>query len=162
MKMSGCPSTCREGSFGAKAIISGINCTQKATNSLTALIVDDNPIVLECTAAMLKKIGYGIHMASEGAEALFHLKHSPCNLLLTDYEMPVINGYQLSQKTKSLFTGTRVVIMTGQCQAAVTEKMGDRFIDAWLFKPFRMEQLKDVLASIGLPVGSVHRARSFA
>jgi two-component system response regulator YesN len=90
-------------------------------------------------------------MAGEGVEALFYLKDSHCQLVLTDYQMPAINGFQLGQKVKSLFPGTRVVIMTGLSPAEMAGMMSDHIIDAWLFKPFRIQELERTLARIRLP-----------
>jgi len=121
------------------------------TNGLTALVVDDSPGMLKLTAAMLKQLGYEVRTAGEGAEALFHFHTSPCELVLTDYEMPAINGYQLGRKVKSRFPGSRVVIMTGLGRAAVAGLMNDESIDGWLFKPFCLEELKTMLEQVGLP-----------
>ncbi len=130
------------------------NGIRKNTDDLTALVVDDDPIMLKLAAVMLKNIGFNVDAAGEGTEALFHFNSSPCNLVLTDYEMPAINGYQLGRKIKTLHPGTRVVIMTGLCRAAVTKLMSDGDIDGWLFKPFSLKDLETVLEQVGLP-GSV-------
>jgi len=117
---------------------------------LTALVVDDSPSTLKLAAAMLKKLGYEVRTAGEGAEALFHFHNSPCELVLTDYEMPAINGYQLGRKIKSKAPEIRVVIMTGLGRAAVAGLISDETIDGWLFKPFYLEELKTLLERVGL------------
>lgn len=154
--MNNCQSIRHERGIGSGARSSRASGKQKITNGLTALVVDDNPNTLRFAAAMLENLGYNVHMACEGVEALFHLKDWPCELVLTDYQMPAINGFQLGKKVKSNFPGTRVVIMTGLGQAAVTGMMSDDIIDAWLFKPFRMQKLKETLALIGLSSPTEH------
>jgi CheY-like chemotaxis protein len=143
--------TLHEGAYDPSMNSSSNNNRRISGNGLTALVVDDNPHTLRFAAAMLQKLGYSILLADEGLEALFHLKDLSCELVLTDFDMPTINGYQLGRKVKSLFTGTRVVIMTGLCQTDVAELMIDASIDGWLFKPFGLEQLKAMLLHIGLP-----------
>jgi CheY-like chemotaxis protein len=135
---------------------------QKASKGLTALVVDDNPAILKLASAMLKKIGYNVHAVGEGTEALFHFHSSPCDLVLTDYELPAINGYQLGRKVKSECPGTRVVIMTGLYRSSVTGLMGDKNIDGWLFKPFYLNELKTLLERVGLPGGAVAESSSVA
>lgn len=121
---------------------------------MTALVVDDDQIMLEQTAGMLRKIGYQVSVAGEGAQALFDFHRSPCDLVLTDFEMPAINGYQLGRRLKTQQPTTRVLIMTGLCHAAVAKLMTDNQIDGWLFKPFHLEELKNRLLLVGLPTGT--------
>lgn len=139
---------------------SGTSARQKTTPGLTALAVDDNPVMLEMAAGMLKELGYEVSTTGEGAEALFHFHSSPCDLVLTDYEIPAINGYQLGRKIKSQYPGTRVVVTTGLCRAAMAGLMSDEGIDGWLFKPFQLEELKALLERVGLPGSAAAESRS--
>ncbi len=141
---------------------SGASGNRNITNGLTALVVDDCPSMLKLTAAMLKNLGYEVRTAGEGTEALFHFHSSPCGLVLTDYEMPAINGYQLGRKIKSKVPEIRVVIMTGLGRAAVAELMSDDSIDGWLFKPFYLEELKTLLEHVGLPGSAAVESPSIA
>lgn len=128
-----------------------------AVHGLNALVVDDDPIMLKMAAAMLREFGYMVLMAGGGAQAVLDLSRAPCDIVLTDYSMPAINGYQLGRKIKSRHPGTRVVIMTGLSRIEVTGMMKDGCIDGWLFKPFYPTDLKIQLVRIGLPVkGSEH------
>jgi CheY-like chemotaxis protein len=131
-------------------LISGRDCT--AVQELKALVVDDDPITLKLAAAMLGQIGYMACTAGEGAQALRDFSKAPCDLLLTDYVMPALNGYQLGCMIKSRHPGTRVVIMTGLNRTSVAEMMSDGSIDGWLFKPFNPADLKNLLERLGLPV----------
>lgn len=157
--MIGCLSVSHESSFRSQSMHSRVGCVPQRSGGLAALVVDDNPMVLQCTDAMLKKLGFTTHMAGGGAEALALLKDSACDLILTDYAMPMIDGYQLGQKAKAIFAVPRVVIMTGHCQAAVAQHTNDPYIDGWLFKPFRMQHLKEMLLSIGLPVDFANQSQ---
>lgn len=123
------------------------------------MVVDDNSVVLELAASIVEELGYQVLTAGDGFQALLHLKAVPCRLVLTDYEMPSINGYQLAKKVKSQFAETRVVIMTGLCQDQLIELMADQDIDGWLFKPFNLEQLKAMLWQVGLPERAESRSR---
>lgn len=117
----------------------------------SAMIVDDNPTVCNVTAAMMSDLGYSVQKFYGGDSAIARFQYSPCDLLITDYEMPGIDGLQLGQRIKSLSPQTRIVIMTGLWRTAVEEKMNNPTIDAWLFKPFKLEELESVLFSIDMP-----------
>jgi CheY-like chemotaxis protein len=129
----------------------GAGGNRAAAHGLAALVVDDDPSSLKLSAAMLNRIGYAVRKAAEGMQALFDLSGAPCELVLTDYEMPGINGYQLGRKIKSQHPATRVVIMTGLSRHAVAGMMSDVSIDGWLFKPFDQAELKTMLERVGLP-----------
>lgn len=125
----------------------------KLTGLFTALVVDANPVMLRLASAMLRRLGFAVRTAGESAEALFEFHRSPSKLVLTDYEMPAINGYQLGRRIKAQLPRTRVVIMTGSGRDAVAGIMSDEDIDGWLFKPFHAEDLERLLRRIGLLVG---------
>lgn len=158
--MNGAQSNRRQGASAPELRTSGKSGRQKTTHGLTAMAVDDDPVVLQLAADMLKELGYEVRTAGEGAEALFHFHSSPCGLVLTGYEMPAINGYQLGRKIKSQFPGTLVVVMTGLCRAEVTGLMSDEGIDGWLFKPFCIEELEALLERVGLPGSAAAKSRS--
>lgn len=117
---------------------------------LQALVVDDEPVMRKLAATMLERFGFSVNVSGHGTQALSDFSRAPCDLVLTDFEMPSINGYQLSRKIKSLQPGTRVVIMTGLSRTAVTGLMGDSRIDGWLFKPFCLAELKSILKRVGI------------
>jgi len=122
------------------------------TEGLTAMVVDDDQIMLRLAANLLTHFGFGVSTAGGGKKALFEFQRWPCELLLTDYEMPAINGYQLSCRIKSRFPQTRAVVMTSNRRATVAELMNDSRIDGWLFKPFSRGELRDLLSRIGMPI----------
>jgi CheY-like chemotaxis protein len=130
--------------------ITGARDNRTAAQGLAALVVDDHPAMLKMAAIMLRKIGYFVYTADDGVQALLNFSTTPCDLVLTDYEMPVINGYKLGIKIKSEHPEIRVVIMTGSSRAAVEGLMSDSGIDGWLFKPFKMVELTTILEQVGL------------
>lgn len=127
-------------------------CGHRATaHGVSALVVDNDPATRRMAATMLRTIGCTVHTAGDGAQALLDFSSTPFNLVLTDFEMPVINGYQLGRKIKSEYPGTRVVIMTGLSRVAVEGLMGDDVVDGWLFKPFYLAELETLLERVPLP-----------
>jgi two-component system cell cycle response regulator len=64
------------------------------------LIVDDVPINLKLTGLLLRREGYLVETASGGEEALALLGRLKCDLILTDVQMPGINGYELTRRVR--------------------------------------------------------------
>lgn len=118
---------------------------------LRSLVVDDDHIVLSVVARMLAKLGYhGVETAQKEPEAMTKLTQGPYDLLVTDLEMPDMNGYHLTQKIKNETKDTKVIIMTGLAKHECEEMMVTPWVDGWLFKPFGLEALRDMLLHLGV------------
>ncbi|MBC2711558.1 MAG: response regulator [Desulfosarcina sp.] len=85
-------------------------------------------------------------------DALYYLTKAHYDLVLTDYDMPFIDGYQLADQIKEKHFGTRVIIMTGHCERDVTDMMdGSGIVDGLLLKPFNLETMKEKIEMVGYP-----------
>lgn len=78
------------------------------------LVVDDSPLTRELISALLEAVGYDITTASDGVEALHILSHAQADLVVTDLEMPGLDGLELTRQLKSHETLNRlpVIILT--------------------------------------------------
>ena len=108
------------------------------------LIVDDNPEVLRLVARMAATLGYHPTIAEDGVDALFYLNKVHFDLVIADYDMPFIDGYQLADRIKEKHFGTRVIIMTGHCEKEVEDLLdGSGIVDGLLLKPFNLKTMKE-------------------
>jgi len=108
------------------------------------LIVDDDPVILKLVARMAASLGYGPTIAEDGVDALNYLTKAHYDLVITDYDMPFIDGYQLADQIKEKHFGTRVIIMTGHCEKEVEDLLdGSGIVDGLLLKPFNLKALKE-------------------
>ena len=108
------------------------------------LIVDDDPEILKLVARMARHLGYAPTSAKDALDALFHLNKNHYDLVLTDYKMPFIDGYQLADQIKKKRSGTRVIIMTGHCDEAFEDMLeGSDVVDGLLLKPFNLQTMKE-------------------
>ena len=108
------------------------------------LIVDDNPDILKLVSKMVAGLGYHPTIAEDGVDALYYLTKEHYDLVITDYDMPFIDGYQPADQIKEKHFGTRVIIMTGHCEREVADLLdGSGIVDGLLFKPFNLETLKE-------------------
>ena len=126
-------------------------CTGQA-GSETILVVEDNKQVRLLACNILKRQGYKLLLAENGAEALALLasNHGAVDLLLTDVVMPDINGRELFAKVTELYPAVRVLYMSGYTNDVIAQRgvldEGVSFIQ----KPFTVQGLaakvREVLA----------------
>lgn len=115
---------------------------------LKVIVVDDNRDVLEVVAAIFERMGYKVKKASGGDEALLSILSEQFDLLVTDYDMPDLNGYQLAIAAKDDSPETGVLIMTGMARSAVAVELNSGLADGWLFKPFGIDAVQNLLGDI--------------
>ena len=73
---------------------------QSAANK-KVIIADDDPAALRMLAALLSSAGYDVHTAHDGLEAVSLLRSERANMLVTDWEMPGLDGMQLCRKLRA-------------------------------------------------------------
>lgn len=115
-----------------------------ATEPLLVLAVDDDPLVLENTAAMLTDLGHQVLQAQSGAEALQLLKSEQVDLLVTDYAMPGMTGEELSQQVRADRPHLPILMVSGY--ASLPEQAGPSVPK--LAKPFRGHELSRAISEL--------------
>ena len=86
-------------------------------NGLTVLLVDDDPLVRETTAWMLADAGHDVHQATDGVSALEFLEaHGPVDLLISDINMPRMDGLALVHQTRARWPALPVLLVSGRPQ----------------------------------------------
>ena len=84
------------------------------TTRPVVLVVEDEAMLRRVVALTLKREGFAVLEAGDGAEGLELLRsEAPIDVLLTDVRMPVMDGYQLAEASLSLRPGMPVILMTG-------------------------------------------------
>lgn len=108
------------------------------------LIADDNPGVAALVARSLP--GYTVTTAHNGVEALVLAKTLPqCDLLITDYLMPVLNGEQVADRLRVDRPSVKTLLMTGFGSLIAMDATAT---DAQLAKPFRPAALRHAVADL--------------
>ena len=77
------------------------------------LVVDDDPLIRGSLYEMLRGQRFDVEMASDGAEAMDHLKRRSFHLVLTDWKMPEVDGMSLLRHIKTKYPDVNVVLITG-------------------------------------------------
>ena len=109
----------------------------------TILVVDDEPLVLSLTSAMLTRYGYSVLTAASGAEAIALFKHSPSvevHLLLVDLAMPDMTGVAAVQRISEWRPGLPVLYFSAYSDDESLRPSYARGIP-FLAKPFTSLQL---------------------
>ena len=117
------------------------------------LVVDDSAAIRKILQRVLRQTGMAIraiHEAGDGLEALMVLAAHPVDLVLTDINMPKMDGLQLlaSVKTSAHWRHIPVVMITtegGETKVAEAVKLGAA---GYVRKPFTADQIKEKLAGI--------------
>ena len=115
------------------------------TTARTVLVVDDEPEVLELAAEILRRVGYTVLEATDGANALevAGRHEGEIHLLVTDMVMPGMSGRDLAERLRALRTSLRVLYISGYVQDASARAALASETSAFVAKPFTPELLTD-------------------
>jgi len=106
------------------------------------LVAEDNKSIRDVVSMFLDFMGFEVALAGNGVEALSLFLKNSFDLVLTDIEMPIMDGWSLSHCIKERSPNTPVVLMTGGDRETVWKKVERGSIDSVIFKPFRLEDFK--------------------
>lgn len=122
------------------------------------VIVDDDPVTLKQLRRILEKQGFQVAAFSTPQRVLHHIENTPCNLLISDVKMPVINGFDLMARVRSRYPTIEVILITGYAtlDGAIAATREGAF--HYLAKPFTPDQLREkveqALANARVKAGS--------
>ena len=111
----------------------------------TILVVDDDPASLSAMHDTLERVGYHVVSAKSGAEAFQFITTNEVDVVLTDLNMPTINGMEILAAAKKNDPNTSVIIVTGfgTIENAVEAMKSGAF--HYLTKPINIEELRLVV-----------------
>lgn len=106
------------------------------------ILVDDDPQVLEMGRAILKGLGYTVRTFSDPAAAtVFLSQENSIDLVITDYDMPNIDGISLAVSVKTHHPEVPVLLWTGYRNDIALEGLETGLINQIIQKPFNLENL---------------------
>ncbi len=106
------------------------------------LIVDDAGEVVVLCVNMLQTLGYVVKGAHRGAAALDLLRKEPFDLLIVDYKMPAMNGFEVFEQAHDLRPDMAFMLLTGHGTSDVMDDATAMGFHSILLKPFTREQLR--------------------
>ena len=107
------------------------------------LIVDDEPNIVMSLEFLMRKSGYAVSIARNGAEAIEAVDRAPVDVVLLDIMMPDVDGYQVCRyiRARPDRAGTRIVFLSAKTKDADIKKGYDAGADLYIPKPFSTRQL---------------------
>jgi putative two-component system response regulator len=100
-------------------------------------VVDDDRFVLESVTTLLTEFGFSVRAFSNGQEAVRQFVMEPVDLVLTDINMPIMDGLELLEKIRFLDRETPVVLMTAYADLDVAVKAIQKGAFDFIIKPYR-------------------------
>jgi CheY-like chemotaxis protein len=118
------------------------------------LVVDDNNILRIVVSKMLSRLGYEVSSADSGENGLSIFVKNRFDLVLSDYEMPGMDGVAFACSIKKRSPCTRVVIMTGAGRETILARKTTA-VDEVISKPFTLAGIAETIQnSLGKALGA--------
>lgn len=120
--------------------------------ALNVLVVDDHPANRMLFDKQLNYLGHHVWLAENGEKALEQWAQGDYDLVITDCNMPVMNGYELTQHIRRMEQGEKKCIILGVTANAQHEEVircKNVGMDDCLFKPVTLGYLRDYLKNLG-------------
>jgi DNA-binding response OmpR family regulator len=111
------------------------------------LIVDDDPVVSRLLKDFLTLKGFYVQTSDNGSEALELIKREGFQVLVTDYDMPGLNGIELTGIVRSLCQDLLIVGMSADSKEPDFLKAG---ADLFIQKPFSLFKLSELISDLFL------------
>ena len=116
----------------------------------TVLAVDDSASMRQMVKLTLSGAGYQVVEASDGADGLDKARANSVDMVVTDLNMPVMNGLSMIRELRKLpaYKGIPIIFLTTESDAAVKQEAKAAGATGWITKPFQQDQLVSVAKKV--------------
>lgn len=116
----------------------------------TVLAVDDSRTMREMVAFTLKNAGFAVTEAVDGKDGLDKAKAGKFDLVITDINMPNMDGFQLVRalRGEASYKMTPILVLTTEADEAKKNEGKSAGATGWLVKPFNPEKLLQVVNKV--------------
>jgi two-component system response regulator HydG len=120
------------------------------TESKHILVVDDDRLIASLLEAGLQEAEreYVVTTVYSAKAALTKIQQKKFALMLTDYNMPDVNGVELMQQIRLLSPETRIILMSAHPSEVIEEMIGEIHADGYLEKPILLNKLWVLVESL--------------
>ena len=114
------------------------------------LTVDDSPSMRQMVRLTLEGAGYEVLEAGNGAEGLSKAKGVTAHAVVTDLNMPVMDGLGLIRELRKLptYRGVPILFLSTESNPEMKKQAKDAGATGWITKPFKPDQLISVLKKV--------------
>ena len=115
--------------------------------SKTIIVVDDFQVSNEIVAAELRKEGYEVFTTRNAKAALVYFDGREVDLLITDYQMPMMNGIELIRKVRKIqkYEYIPILLLSVIKNEAKKKEAFDENITGWIAKPFSIDKIMPIV-----------------
>lgn len=119
----------------------------------TILVVDDSATLRQVVGIALKGAGYDVIEACDGRDALTKLNGQKIHLIISDVNMPNMDGISFVKAVKQLpaYKFTPIIMLTTESEESKKREGQAAGAKAWVVKPFKPEQLLGAVQKLCLP-----------
>jgi two-component system chemotaxis response regulator CheY len=117
------------------------------------MVVDDSSSVRQVVSITLKSAGYDVTEASDGKDALSKLTGQKVHLIISDVNMPNMDGITFVKEVKKLahYKFTPIIMLTTESQESKKAEGQAAGARAWVVKPFQPTQMLAAVAKLIMP-----------
>lgn len=119
-----------------------------AAPPLSVLAIDDQQVILDLIVAMGQSQGFEVTTASSGEAGLRAAERHQFDIILTDLAMPDLSGIEVARRLMAMGNNIPVVLITGWEASIPNSDLVSAGISRVLYKPFRIEQLSELILSL--------------
>lgn len=114
------------------------------------MTVDDSPSVRQMVSFTLKQAGYEVVEAEDGCDGLNKARNNPVNMVITDLNMPNMDGIELIRNVRKEpeLKFIPIIMLTTESQAGKKQEGKAAGATGWIVKPFKPEQLVAVVKKV--------------
>ncbi|MHC1750173.1 MAG: response regulator [Cellulosilyticaceae bacterium] len=127
------------------------------------MLADDEKLILNGIRAIIDwdKLGLEVvEMATNGEEALEKFKKNPCDIVVTDINMPKIDGLMLLKEIKKTKENVKFIILSGYDEFAYAKKAIELGVERYILKPIDEVELEETLLQTILKLNQVSHHRT--
>jgi hypothetical protein len=105
------------------------------------LVIDDEKIILDLTAIILKNRGYNVYTAADACTGLELIENTNPEIVMLDYMMPGMDGLSALKEIRQHFPDTYVIMFTGKGSEEIAVEMMKAGASDYILKPFNNKDL---------------------
>ncbi len=116
----------------------------------TILTVDDSVSIRQMVSFTLKNEGYEVVEAVDGADGLSKIKEQTVHMIITDLNMPNMDGIELIRSARGIddYKFIPIIMLTTESQDSKKKEGREAGATGWIVKPFKPEQLVGVVKKV--------------
>lgn len=117
------------------------------------MVIDDSASLRQVVSIALRGAGYEVLEACDGQDALGKLDGGKINLMISDVNMPRMDGIRFVKEIKKspVYRFTPIIMLTTESQEHMRQQGREAGVKAWVVKPFKPDQMLNAVSKLILP-----------